>query len=251
MMIGCTSDEPVTMDDESIENDHSTNDEDSTGDPWAYDGEPATVKMLIQVGDEEFNRRFKEQVEAEFPEITLELIQGSPPDLNFLQELYASGEIPDIITVNPTRELVVELDSLEPIDDYIEQSGFDLSIFREGVVENLRSRDPMGEGHLYGLPIESIIITMFYNKDIFDLMGEPYPVDGMTWDETLELAKRMTVERDGIQYKGLLLSRSHAIPYTQLGVPSTDPETGEVLFAQHPDTKRFFDLLDELRNIPA
>src|SRR5699024_9321627 len=54
---------------------------------------------------------------------------------------------------------------------------------------------------------------------------------------------------EGIQYKGLQLSRTNAIPYTQLSIPNTDPETGEVLFANHPDMKRYFDLLDELRSI--
>lgn len=212
--------------------------------------EPTTVKMLIAVDEETFNKRYKNQIEAKFPNITLELVPGDPANSDYLQELYAKGEMPDIIPVKPSLELVEELETLAPIDDYIQKTDFDLSVFRDEVIENLRAHDPLGEGHLYGLPIESTLMTMFYNKDIFDLFGEPYPTDGMTWKEALEVARRLTAEQGGVQYKGLQLSRTNAIPYTQLSVPGTDPETGEVLFASHPDTKRAFELLDELRNIP-
>ena len=265
LLASCQSDEtaqpnnPNQSDDSNQGNEEPNNGKDDedpaeipSTKPWAYDGEPTTVRMLISVGEEEFYNRFKRQVEEEFPNITLELMQGNPADNQYIQEeLFAKGNIPDIMTVNPNYELVVELDALEPIDEYVEKRGFDLSIFRENVVENLRSRDPTGKNQLYGLPIESMLIVLYYNKDIFDMFGEPYPTDDMTWSEALDKARRLTQVRDGIQYKGLVLSRTNAIPYTQLSIPSTDPETGEVLFADHPDTKRVFELLDELRNIPG
>lgn len=234
-------------------NDSSTSPKNEEGDKatnenmeqWGYDGGTATVKMMIAVDEETFKIRYKDQVEAKFPNITLDLIYDD------LEELFAKGEYPDIIVGIPTHELVEELETLMPIDEYIEKSNFDLGIFRDGVVDNLRAYDPLGEGNLYGLPVESTLMTMFYNKDIFDLFGEPYPQDGMTWKEALDLARRLTAVRNGIQYKGIQLSRTNAIPYTQLSIPGTDPETGEVLFAKNPDTKRVFDLLDELRNIPG
>lgn len=219
--------------------------------PWAYSGEPTTVRMLINVGEEDFEKRYKSIVEEEFDNITLELIRGNPTDLNFLQELFADDVIPDIITVNPNHELVIEMDALEPIDDYIERSGFDLGIFRENIIDNLRARDPAGENRLFGLPIESMLIVMYYNKEIFDMFGEPYPTDDMTWTEALDVARKLTTVRDGVQYKGIQLSRTNAIPYTQLGIPGVDPETEEILFVDHPDTKRHFELLNEIRNIPG
>ncbi|GIN58521.1 hypothetical protein J8TS2_28400 [Lederbergia ruris] len=218
---------------------------------WGYDGEPATVTMLINVGEEEFSRRYQEQIAEVYPNITLKLISGSPNDSQFLQEQFARGEVPDIIPTIPTLEYIEDLDLLMPIDDMVEQSGFDLGVFREGIIDNLRAIDPLGEGNLYGLPIESTLMVMYYNKDIFDRLGESYPVEGMTWEEALELAKKLTREVDGVQYKGLALEPSYAIPYTQFAIPGTDPETGEVLFTQDPNTKRVFDWLDKLRNIPG
>lgn len=265
LLIACTSDTGENENDnnheqpenemnnnaESNGEDNNNENEPNQSEPWAYDGEPTTVRMLINVGDEEFNNRYKRQVEEKFPNIKLELMAGDPTNNEELEELFAKQDIPDIITVNPNHELVVGLDALEPIDDYIEKSGFDLDVFGENIVENLRSRDPRGENNLYGLPIESTLITMYYNKDIFDQFGEPYPTNDMTWEDTLDLTRRLTVESEGTQYKGIVFDPSYAIPYTQFSIPGTDPESGEILFADHPDTRRFFEFLDELRSIPG
>lgn len=248
LLVGCSGEKETSGEIEKP--DEGTSTESETEFKEITIDEPTTVRIIIAIDEDTFNKRYKTQVEAKFPNITLEQLAGST-DVVLLQELYAKGEIPDILPGIPTQELVEDLDTLMPIEDYIEQTGFDLDIFRDGIVENLRAHDPLGEGNLYGLPIESTLMTMFYNKDIFDLFGEPYPTDGMTWKEAFDVARRLTAEKGGIEYKGLQLSRSNAIPYTQLSIPGTDPETGEVLFASHPETKRAFDLLDELRSIPG
>ncbi|KRG11740.1 hypothetical protein ACA29_15285 [Lederbergia galactosidilytica] len=53
------------------------------------------------------------------------------------------------------------------------------------------------------LPFQSPRNVMYYNKDIFDMVGEPYPEVGLTWPEAVELARKLTIERDGVQYRGL------------------------------------------------
>lgn len=214
--------------------------------------EKVTLKMLIAVDEEVFKNRFKDQIEEKFPNITLELMEGNPANSQDVQELLAKKEIPDIITVAPSLEYIEDLDLLAPIDDLIEKHEFDLSIFRDGIVEDLRAYDPLGKNQLYGLPIEISLTAMFYNKDIFDKLGKDYPTDNMTWDEVIDLARELTVERDGIQYKGLqILSWASNIPFRQLSVPGTDPETGEVIFADNPKTRQYFELLDALRSIPG
>lgn len=207
--------------------------------------EKVTLKMLIAVDEEVFKNRFKDQIEEKFPNITLELMEGNPANSQDVQELLAKKEIPDIITVAPSLEYIEDLDLLAPIDDLIEKHEFDLSIFRDGIVEDLRAYDPLGKNQLYGLPIEISLTAMFYNKDIFDKLGKDYPTDNMTWDEVIDLARELTVERDGIQYKGLqILSWASNIPFRQLSVPGTDPETGEVIFADNPKTRQYFELLE-------
>ncbi|EHQ63700.1 ABC transporter substrate-binding protein [Paenibacillus dendritiformis C454] len=215
----------------------------------AYDGEPVTLKFIIAVDDETFRIRFKDQIEATFPNITLELAEASL-DAAGLQELNARGDIPDLYVMHSGYQDMKELDMLEPLDPYIERSGFDMSIFREGVVDVIRALDPDGAGALYGMPIEDSRKALFYNKVIFDKFGVDYPKDGMTYDEILDLAQKLTTERDGVKYKGFSFGYySHA--FSQLGVNGTDPQTGEVLFAKEPAFQQFFELLDKYRNIPG
>lgn len=213
--------------------------------------EDITLRMMIMVDNEVFNNRFKRQVEDKFPHITLELLEENPTEIDTIQELYSSGEQFDIITVEPTMAHI-DIDTIMPIDDLIEKHNFDLSIFRDGMIEDLRAYDPLGEGNLYGLPLEIGLFALYYNKGIFDMFGVDHPESGMTWNDALDLAKQLTQERDGIQYKGLgFVPWSSNVPFRQLSVPGTDPETGEVLFADHENTKMYFDFLDELRSIPG
>lgn len=214
-----------------------------------YDGEPVTLKVLIAVDEQTFKIRYQDPMKEKFPNMTLELISGSPRDANLIQELYASDNTPDISISPPSTELVKELDFLMPIDDYIEHFNFDLRIIKDGIIEGLRQMDPLKEGQLYGLPVENRYPVLFYNKDIFDTLGEPFPEDGMTWDEVLDLARRMTVKHGDEQYIGLTMD-PWSVPFLQLGVPGTDPETGEVLFTEDERTHMFFDFLDDLRSIP-
>lgn len=215
----------------------------------AYDGEAVTLKFIIEVDEETFRIRYKEQIEEKFPNITLELANASLTPEG-LQELNARGEIPDLYVMHQGYDMLKELDMLEPLDPYIEQSGFDLGVINDGIAEIQRALDPDGTGLLYGMPIEGTQRALYYNKAIFDKFGVGYPRDGMTWDEILDLAKQVTAERDGVKYKGLSFGH-YSIPLTQFGVNGTDPETGEVLFTKEPAFQQFFDMLDKYRSIPG
>lgn len=214
-----------------------------------YDGEPVTLKFIIEVDEETFRIRYKEQIEEKFPNITLELANASLTPEG-LQELNARGDIPDLYVMHQGYDMLKELDMLEPLDPYIEQSGFDLGVINDGIVEIQRALDPDGAGLLYGMPIEGTQRALYYNKAIFDKFGVDYPREGMTWDDILDLAKQVTAERDGVKYRGLSFGH-YSIPITQFGVNGTDPETGEVLLTKEPAFQQFFEMLDKYRSIPG
>lgn len=148
-----------------------------------YDGAPVTVKFIIEVDEETFRIRYKEQIEAKFPNITLEQANASLTPEG-LQELNACGDIPDLYVMHQGYDMLKELDMLEPLDPYIEQSGFDLGVINDGIVEIQRALDPDGTGLLYGMPIEGTQRALYYNKAVFEKFGVDYPRDGMTWDES-------------------------------------------------------------------
>ncbi|WP_240967802.1 ABC transporter substrate-binding protein [Paenibacillus aquistagni] len=215
----------------------------------AYNGDPVTLKFIIAVDEETFNNQYRNHVEQKFPNIKLELVDAVL-DRTGLQELNARGETPDMYVMHEGYEVFEELDMLEPLDPYIEQSNYDLSVFQDGAIDILRALDPAGTGQLYGFPYQSSQKALFYNKDIFDKFGVDYPTDGMTWDEIIEIAIQLTNEREGIKYKGLSFGYySHA--FSQLGVNGTDPKSGEVQFTKDPTFTQYFDLLDRYRAIPG
>lgn len=52
------------------------------------------------------------------------------------------------------------------------------------------------EGY-FGLPRDFQTIVVFYNKDMFDAAGIPYPQQGWTYDDLREIAKRLTKDTNG------------------------------------------------------
>jgi multiple sugar transport system substrate-binding protein len=69
------------------------------------------------------------------------------------------------------------------------------------------------EDELYGFPACIGLTVLFYNKDMFDRAGVPYPDTSWTYDDLTRVGERLTVRRDGspvqwglcfdIQYTGL------------------------------------------------
>jgi len=73
-----------------------------------------------------------------------------------------------------------------PIDDLVERDGLDLSAYG-GVLDNI-----IVDGKLYGLPYRSDFWILFYNKDMFDEAGIPYPTNDWTWNDFRETALKLT-----------------------------------------------------------
>jgi multiple sugar transport system substrate-binding protein len=76
---------------------------------------------------------------------------------------------------------------LYALDSVIQQDKFDLANMVPGVVELLKNK---GGSKLYGLSPSFSTKALFYNKDLFDKQGIPYPTDKMSWEEVLKLANR-------------------------------------------------------------
>ncbi len=57
------------------------------------------------------------------------------------------------------------------------------------------------EGNPVAYAVANNILTLFYNKDMFDTAGVPYPSNNVdeayTWDEFVEVAKKLTLDSDG------------------------------------------------------
>lgn len=52
------------------------------------------------------------------------------------------------------------------------------------------------DGNLPGLPVDVALPLIIFNKEMFDQAGLAYPTDEWTWDEMMELAKRLTIRNE-------------------------------------------------------
>ncbi|GIO33908.1 MULTISPECIES: ABC transporter substrate-binding protein [Paenibacillus] len=217
-------------------------------------GEPVTVKILYPWGADNFELRYR-GIEKLLPNVTIELVD-SQAQMDPLQELNAQKIVPDIIFANWGLDALYELDMIEPLDDLIQKHQFDLDTLDPSLLASIRSMDRTGKGRILGFPIQYSPYGIWYNKDVFDKFGIEYPAERLTWDEVAELAKQMTAERDGVQYRGLemgpgLASGEVTVPLSQLAVNLTDPDTGEVLIDKEPAVTRYLELMKKIYSIPG
>lgn len=88
---------------------------------------------------------------------------------------------------------VIKTGVVEPLDKYLSESDV---LKKEHIVSSLLEGFTV-DGKLYGIPKDFNSLALFYNKDLFDIAGVPYPNEKDTW-KTLEykLKKVAEVEED-------------------------------------------------------
>lgn len=136
-----------------------------------------------------------EEFEAANPDITVEFenIGSSSDYYTKLQTTIAGDTAPDVFY--PATHVAYALGSkgaILPINDFVERDGIDLSAYDPAILE-LYTID----GEIQCLPIDSASLVVFYNKDLFDAAGVPYPEPGWTWNDFLETAQALTLDTDG------------------------------------------------------
>lgn len=118
-----------------------------------------------------------------------------------LTEMTASNSLPDIIFANfIAMSDVRSLDIAEDLTPYIKKANVNLSRFEDYIFKQPNVFD---NGKYFALPYYTNFSALYYNKDIFDKFGVPYPKDGMTWEDAIELGTKLTRIDGGAPYYGL------------------------------------------------
>jgi len=184
--------------------------------------EPAELVIYGGAGntEEEFNSRWGDYIRKQFPNYTLKYIRNEKGKT--LPELIAAGQPIDIIfdSIGGTPSNLIENGFQYDITDLAKKHGVDLNRFEPTFLDSIRQL-----GGLYGLPVNGGGLVVYYNKDIFDKFGVPYPKDGMSWDELLELSKRVTRSEAGKQYAGFATSVVHPMRMNPLSLDVVDRKT--------------------------
>lgn len=162
----------------------------------------ANLKVVQWVSDqiiastEKATERFAEKypnvtIEAQFVPVT----GGAWGDyINAIFNQIAGGDTPDVIAIAiegfaelASRDLLIDLEELAAGDPQFNEvlSGIDANL-----LDGMRTRPT---GVLNFFPTEWNNVIMYYNEDMFDAAGLPYPEADWTWDEFLETAKALTL----------------------------------------------------------
>ncbi|WP_019535137.1 ABC transporter substrate-binding protein [Paenibacillus ginsengihumi] len=160
------------------------------------------VKLLMaqkwsEINEADFQTFIVEPLKQKYPHIEIELLKGEN-----IPEMIAAGQVPDLVAtwVNLLPDYQ-DLDLVEDMTPLIKKHNFDVTRLGDVYVETIRKYDK--DGGLVALPYDSNFNVIHYNKDIFDKFGVAYPRDGMTWEETIELARSVSRTEGGIRYRGL------------------------------------------------
>jgi len=106
----------------------------------------------------------------------------------------------------------------------------------------------MHEG-IYSLPANLTKFALAYNKKVFDQFGVDYPTDDMTWNEVIDLANKVTGEKEGLQYRGLdIAADGHMVGMLDNWLVNAEDE---VQFEEREDVKKLFSLIETVADIPG
>jgi multiple sugar transport system substrate-binding protein len=184
-----------------------------------------------------FTKNIAEPLNKKYPFLTIELVSDK------LEAWVSSGMVPDIIfsgilDVNVFKDNDMHYD-LTPL---IKKYKVDINQFDSASIDMVKKYGEKGE--IYSLPYSYLFFSLFYNKDIFDRFGVPYPKDNMTWQEATDLARKLTRQTDGVQYRGLSVMAFPRLSLTMLREKYNE-KAGKAVFT----TDEWKEALEAYKNI--
>lgn len=167
-------------------------------------GDPIKVNVLMVSGAQatgaqsvvaDFEKWYKEKTGQEVKVTVTDLAYDSLLDKLTTESLGKSGSFDVLQLDHPWIGTFVENGLLEPIDSYVSNKElvdpeFDLDDFIGPVLEQYGKYNDK----LYALPYLADVMLLYYRKDLFEKNKLELP---QTWDEYLEVAKKLTQDTDG------------------------------------------------------
>ena len=152
---------------------------------------PVTLKWALWDWDSTaFYKPLVEAYEAKNPNVKIEPLDLGSADYQTMLSIQLTGgdDSIDVVAIKdiPGYNNLQKAGQLVDLTDYIKKNGIDTSKYG-GTTEQITVN-----GGLYGLPFRSDFWVVFYNKDLFDKAGVPYPTNDMTLDEYDAIARKMT-----------------------------------------------------------
>lgn len=127
---------------------------------------------------------------ARHPNVTIETVDLGSTDYHTMLSLQLTGGAKDldIITIKEITGFttMVKARQLEQLDGYMAANKIDPAAYGGSVEQTLN------DGKTYGIPFRTDFWVLYYNKDLFDKAGVPYPGNDLSVAEFDALAKKLT-----------------------------------------------------------
>ncbi|RXZ80631.1 carbohydrate ABC transporter substrate-binding protein [Paenibacillaceae bacterium] len=177
--------------------------------------EEDTTIRVVHYSEDSFAQRYG-GFTAKYPHIKVEVISMQKymnPDNDWNDEYdQVLAQHPDVLLLFPDKyESLAQQGELYDLEVNLQEDGFDLDNMLPSVIEMLKWK---GDGRLYGLAPSFYSQALFYNRELFDLKGIPYPTDQMSWEEIFQLASRFSPLEDEKPVYGFYdetMERNHQI----------------------------------------
>ncbi|WP_158606542.1 ABC transporter substrate-binding protein [Paenibacillus ginsengarvi] len=213
------------------------------------DTRPVTLTAAIDgiSVDERLKELIVQQLQQKHPNITLQIYPSAKGTT--LNELIVAGQTPDLIfTFNGNLLSYRDRDLLYDMTPLLKTHNVDMSRYDANIIGDIRIASAKDE--MYALPFSLNFHALYYNKDLFDKFGVPYPQDGMNWDRTLDLTKRVTRTEGGVQYRGLDTGNGVVWIAQPLSAAAVDP-IKEKASVVTEEWKTVFNLVKSIYSIPG
>jgi ABC-type glycerol-3-phosphate transport system substrate-binding protein len=187
--------------------------------------EPIELFIVSASGDsvESFNSRFLDLVKSKYPNVKFTYVPWKKEGPS-IQEMITAGQQIDLYYDSIGIYSTVQNYQLQmDMTDLIKKHDVNLGSLEPVTVE--AAKIVSGGKEIWGVPIFNNNLVMYYNKDIFDKFGVPYPKEQMTWDELNELSKKLGRSDENNVYVGYTTSANHALRMNQMSQPYLKQDT--------------------------
>lgn len=155
------------------------------------DGEKVTLRVALwDYSNTDYYKTIFDAFTAKYPNITVEPVEFAADEYDNTVTTQLGGKQDfDVVFTKGTPALsaLITQGHVLALDDFIaKDTQFNKDNYL-GLIDQLTM-----DGKTYGIPFRKDNNLIFYNKDLFDKAGVPYPEDGMTMKEYHELAAKMT-----------------------------------------------------------
>jgi multiple sugar transport system substrate-binding protein len=199
------------------------------GDPATVPKETGPVSLSIYQAaaftEDEFQKYIAEPIKKKYPNITITMIYKDKQlkHEDMLNQLITANNVPDLLYIDAgALALSEKLGLAYDLTAFAKSQQFDWNRFDAGALEAIKQEGPHGE--MYSVPFSLNIFGLFYNKDIFDKFGVPYPKDGQTWNDLVEIGKKLERTEGGVKYRGFAPG-SFSVLSSPLSLAYVDPKT--------------------------